>query len=79
LPTVDLIIKDIDWLITVDRERRIIRAAAIAIDAGKVVAVGKSAEIAKSHSGKRTIDGRNTVAVGKASRTACSPAALLFA
>ena len=62
MQTVDLIIKDIDWLITVDPQRRIIRDAAIAVDAGKIVAVGKSAEIAKNHTGKKTIDGRNTVA-----------------
>ena len=60
--TADLIIKDIAWLITVDRERRIIRDAAIAVDGGKIVAVGKSAEIAKSYTGKKAIDGRNTVA-----------------
>ena len=54
MQTVDLIITDIDWLITVDPGRRIIRDAAIAVDGGKIVAVGKSAEIAKSYSGKQT-------------------------
>ena len=62
MQTVDLIIADIDWLITVDPGRRIIRDAAIAVDGGKIVAVGKSAEIAKSYTGKKTVDGRNTVA-----------------
>ena len=31
-------------------------------DGGKIVAVGKSAEIAKSYTGKKTVSGRNTVA-----------------
>ena len=59
MQTVDLIIEHIDWLITVDPQRCIIRDAAIAVNGGKIVAVGKSAEIAGSHNGKRTIDGRN--------------------
>ena len=59
---VDLVIADIDWLITVDPGRRVIRDAAIAVDGGKIVAVGKSAEIAKRYSGKRRVDGRATVA-----------------
>ena len=63
MQTVDLVIKDIAWLITVDRERRIIRDAAIAADKGKIVAIGKSAEIAKTHTGRKTVDGRNTVAI----------------
>ena len=46
MQSVDLVIADIDWLITVDPGRRIIRDAAIAVDGGKIVAVGKSAEIA---------------------------------
>ena len=43
-------------------ERRIIRDAAIAVDDGKIVAIGKSSEIAKRFSGKHTVDGRRTVA-----------------
>ena len=62
MPTVDLIIKDVDWLITVDRERRIIRDAAIAVQDGRIVAVGKSADIGKIHSARTTVDGRGTVA-----------------
>src|ERR1051325_7014226 len=62
LQTVDLVITDIAWLITVDPQRRIIRDAAIAVEAGKIVAVGKSADIARSYTGRKAIDGRNTVA-----------------
>ena len=62
MQTVDLVIADIDWLITVDSGRRIIRDAAIAVQGGKIAAVGKSAEIAKGYTGKKTVSGRNTVA-----------------
>ena len=61
MQNVDLVIADIDWLITVDPGRRIIRDAAIAVDGGKIVAVGKSAEVTKGYTGKRKIDGRHTV------------------
>ena len=36
MQTVDLIVANIDWLITVDSGRRIIRDAAIAVDGGKI-------------------------------------------
>ena len=62
MQTVDLLIADIDWLITVDPGRRIIRDAAIAVHQGKIVAVGKSNEIAKNFSGRRNVGGRHTVA-----------------
>ncbi len=58
---VDLLIADIDWLITVDQGRRIIRDAAIAVSDGKIVAVGKSQQIAADYSAKTTIDGRHAV------------------
>jgi 5-methylthioadenosine/S-adenosylhomocysteine deaminase len=60
--SVDLIIADIAWLITMDPSRRVIRDAAIAVDAGKIVAVGKSADIMARYSPKSSVDGRDTVA-----------------
>jgi 5-methylthioadenosine/S-adenosylhomocysteine deaminase len=60
--SVDLIICNIDWLITVDADRRVIRDGAVAVDRGKIVAVGKSAQIARDFSAARNIDGRSTVA-----------------
>lgn len=62
MQTVDLIIANIDWLITVDADRRIIRDGAVAVDRGKIVAVGKSAAIARDYGAARSIDGRGTVA-----------------
>jgi 5-methylthioadenosine/S-adenosylhomocysteine deaminase len=59
---VDLIIADISWLITMDPSRRVIREAAIAVDGGKIVAVGKSADITARYSAKRSVDGHATVA-----------------
>ena len=62
MQSVDLIIADIAWLITMDSSRRIIREAAIAVDGGKIVAVGKSVDITARYSAKRSVDGRDTVA-----------------
>jgi len=59
--SVDLVIADIDWLISVDPGRRIIRDAAIAVNGGKIVAIGKSVEVAKNYAGTRKVDGRHTV------------------
>ena len=41
----DTLILHIDWLVTVDEKRRIIRDAAIAIRDGKFIAIDKSAAI----------------------------------
>jgi 5-methylthioadenosine/S-adenosylhomocysteine deaminase len=60
--TVDLIINKIDWLITVDSNRRVIRDGAIAVKAGRIVAVGKSDAVAKDFSAARMVDGSRTVA-----------------
>jgi 5-methylthioadenosine/S-adenosylhomocysteine deaminase len=60
--SVDLIIADIGWLITMDPGRRVIRDAAVAVDGGNIVAVGKSADITTRYGAKRTVDGRGTVA-----------------
>ncbi len=62
MESVDLVVSHIDWLITVDPGRRIIRDAAIAMRGGKIIAVDKSAEIAKAYSASRAIDAHGTVA-----------------
>jgi 5-methylthioadenosine/S-adenosylhomocysteine deaminase len=56
----DLLVRDIDWLITVDPERRVIRDAAIGVVGGRIVAIGKSAEIGASQAAQ-VVDGRGTV------------------
>ena len=58
----DLLIKDIAWLITVDKGRRIIRDAAIAVTKGKIAAIGKSTEIEAAFAADTVIDAGHTVA-----------------
>jgi 5-methylthioadenosine/S-adenosylhomocysteine deaminase len=60
--SVDLIVSNIDWLITVDSTRRVIRDAAVAVNGGKIVAIAKSADVAKGYSAIRTVDASGTVA-----------------
>jgi len=57
----DTIVANIDWLITVDKERRVIRDAAIVIKHGKMVAIGKSNEILKAWRADRIYDALGTV------------------
>lgn len=57
----DLLIRGIDWLITVDGERRVIRDAGIAVSSGRFAAVGKSADIERAWRAGRVIEGRGTV------------------
>ena len=59
---VDLIIVDIAWLITMDAGRRVIRNAGIAVDGGKIVAVGKSDDITARYAARRSVEGYGTVA-----------------
>ena len=58
----DLLVRDIDWLLTVDPQRRVIRDAAIAVMDGKIAAIGKSAKIAKTYTAREEISGRHMVA-----------------
>ena len=62
MQSVDLVVTNIDWLITVDTGRRVIRDAAIAVKGGKIVAIGKSANIAKDYSAAKTVDAMGAVA-----------------
>src|SRR5262249_13991281 len=59
---VDTLVLDLDWLITVDGERRIIRDAGVAISDGTFQAVGKSADIANEHTADVTVSGRDRMA-----------------
>lgn len=62
MQSVDLVIANIDWLITVDPGRRVIRDAAIAVRAGKILAVGKTADLAAAFTADRVVEARGTVA-----------------
>ena len=57
----DLIVTGIDWLITVDPDRRIIRDAAIAVVNGEFAEIGKSANVAAAWHSEKIIDGSGMV------------------
>jgi 5-methylthioadenosine/S-adenosylhomocysteine deaminase len=59
----DLLILNIDWLITVDGQRRVIRDAGVAVAGGKFRAVGKSSDISKTWAGRNMVDARGMVGV----------------
>jgi 5-methylthioadenosine/S-adenosylhomocysteine deaminase len=50
-----LLIANADWVVTMDRERRILRDGAVAIADDRIVAVGKTAEVARGFAAERTI------------------------
>jgi 5-methylthioadenosine/S-adenosylhomocysteine deaminase len=58
----DLLVTGIDWLITVDETRRIIRDAALAIVDGKFAAIGKTAAIEAGWQAAATLDASAMVA-----------------
>ena len=60
-PKADLKITDIEFLVTVDAERRVIRDGAVVIDGGRFTHVDTTAALA-DHEAERVIDGRRTVA-----------------
>jgi len=50
-----LVIANIDYLVTVDPSRRIIRDGALAIQDGRIVAVGKTGEVASSPGDRKSV------------------------
>ena len=52
---IDVLIKN-GIVVTMDGERRVIEKGAVAIDGGKILAVGESADLVKRFEAKRTID-----------------------
>jgi 5-methylthioadenosine/S-adenosylhomocysteine deaminase len=58
----DLVIRGIDWLITVDKDRRIIRNGSLAIKDGRFAAVGKTPDIDRSWRADTVLDAHGTVA-----------------
>ena len=59
---VDLLIANIDWVLTLDPDRNVIRNGSIAVDDGRIVGVGSAQEMAMAWQPSRTIDGRGRVA-----------------
>ncbi|MFI4986232.1 MAG: amidohydrolase family protein [Alphaproteobacteria bacterium] len=58
-----LLITNIDWVITVDRERRMIEDGAIAIAGDRIAAVARSASLAETFHADEVIDGRGLIAL----------------
>ena len=63
LTQADCLVLNIDWLITVDEGRRVIRDAGIAIGGGRFQAVGKSADIRAAWQADQVVDGSQMVAL----------------
>jgi len=57
----DLLVTHIDWLISVDTERRVIRDAALAVKDGLFVAVGKSADLLERYQAIRVVNASGSV------------------
>ena len=57
----DLRIDNADWLLTLDRDRRILRDGAVAVADGRVIAVGKTDDVAPAHPAPRVISARGRV------------------
>jgi 5-methylthioadenosine/S-adenosylhomocysteine deaminase len=57
------LIKNIDWIITVDAERRMITDGAIAIAGDRIKAVGKSHVLERDFKADEVIDGRGLIAI----------------
>ena len=53
-----ILIKDADFLVTVDKARRIIRDGSLAIEGGRIVAVGKASDMPPRFAADETIDAR---------------------
>jgi 5-methylthioadenosine/S-adenosylhomocysteine deaminase len=50
-----LLIRDAEWVVTMDADRRIIRDGAIAIDGDRIVAVGKTADVVRAFTADRVL------------------------
>ena len=57
----ELIVTDIDWAITVDANRRVIRDAAVVVKDGRFAAIGKSTDVRRAWQAKRSVSGKGTV------------------
>jgi len=54
-----ILIKNADWLVTMDRDRRIIRDGAVAIEGSTISSVGKTSEVERACKAQTVIDARD--------------------
>ena len=59
----NILIKNIDYLMTIDKDRRIILDGAVAIKDDRIAAVGKTADLAVKFADAEVIDGKGQVSV----------------
>jgi 5-methylthioadenosine/S-adenosylhomocysteine deaminase len=57
------LIRNIDWIVTVDGSRRMIADGAIAINGDRIAAIGKSSAVEREFAADETIDGRGLIAM----------------
>jgi len=57
MPTIDLLVSG-GTVVTMDPSRAIVRDGALAVDSGRVVAVGPADELARAYTARKTIDAR---------------------
>ncbi len=58
---IDILLKNGDYVITVDPKRRIITNGAVAIDKGAIVEIGKSPDLEKKYQTKTVINCKDKV------------------
>ncbi len=63
MKTADILIRDVDWLVTMDGERRIITDGAVAIAGDRIVAIGKTSDLAADYSADKVISAAGKLAV----------------
>ncbi|WJR76714.1 amidohydrolase family protein [Bradyrhizobium sp. NP1] len=63
LPRCSVLIKGVDWAVTVNASREIVKSASIAVDRDRIVAIGKSEDLDHSIEAEKTIDGRGLLAL----------------
>ena len=59
----EVLIRNADYVVTVDKDRRMIRDGAIAISGNTIVAVGKTSEVAPRYPNAEVIDARGKLAM----------------
>src|SRR5262245_21466823 len=57
------LIRNIDWIVTVDGSRRMIADGAIAINGDRIAAIGKSSAVEREFAADEIIDGRGLIAM----------------
>ncbi len=58
---IDILLKNGEYVITMDPERRIIKDGGVAIDKGEILGIGKSADLEKKYQAKTVIDAKDKV------------------